>query len=309
MIRRAYSKLREELFEVIIDWNLGNTCNFKCGYCHPHFHDGNNPFPSLARAKAFVDRIADKHQGSNRAVRFSFVGGEPTAWSDLLELCQHIKGHGFSSEIKTNGSMSLDAWEAFSDALSFATITYHETKLDYDHLVQVNILLQAKHIDTYTIFATLPDHFESVITKLNDYRRRFPQAMTEMQLLYADHMRRSELYPYSAEHLEQWRATIPVLELQDFVFEREDGSAETFPMPDDVILQKRNVFTGMACNIGADQIVIDQDGTIRRGWCRVGGILGNLNSDDFIKPEDGVVCTRATCNNPLDLSVLKHRGE
>jgi hypothetical protein len=58
-----------------------------------------------------------------------------------------------------------------------------------------------------------------------------------------------------------------------------------------------------------DQLVVDQDGTIRGGWCRVGGKLGTIQDEDFEKPTEGVICTRPTCNNPLDLAVRKGRED
>lgn len=305
-MRRAYSRIREEFFEVTVDWNLGNACSFGCSYCSPYFHAGTNPFPDIAMAKLFVDKIAEKHKLSNRTIRFSLIGGEVTEYPHLYDLCAHIRSYGYVVELKTNGSLSLAEWGRFAPVINSVHFTYHEGKLSYDHLVQVSELLEANMIQIIASFAAPPQKFASVYSRLMDFRERFPQALyTELQLLYRDHTGRSQLLGYTPEQMALYEAAIQHVDLQDFVIEHDDGSHETLSVGDDAILHKKNCFTGMQCRIGADQIVVGQDGRIRRGWCFVGGVLGTIQEGNFEKPDDAVICTKPSCNNPLDITAMK----
>lgn len=308
-MKRVYSKSREDAFEVTVDWNLGNTCNFDCSYCHPHFRTGSNPFPELRKAKLFVDRIADRHHKShsNRAIRVSLIGGEPTAYDGLVDLCQHMRTYGFVVEIKTNGSLDLHGWRQLAPNISHATITYHHGRLPQDHLEAVVGLLKKEFVGAMVSFAATPDNFDEVFTYRQAFSARNPHIYSEIQLLFQDHTTRKQLFPYSEEQMNKFQGTMPTATVQtsDHFIEHDDGLVEPFHHSYDIIMKQRNSFTGMSCRIGVDQLVVDQDGTIRGGWCRVGGKLGTIQDEDFEKPTEGVICTRQTCNNPLDLAVRK----
>jgi len=77
-----------------------DTCNFRCPYCqNPDLVYGNKQAPIdpddvylfLERRKEFLDGVV-------------ISGGEPTLQSDLLSLCQIIKGMGYAVKLDTNGS-------------------------------------------------------------------------------------------------------------------------------------------------------------------------------------------------------------
>ena len=35
----------------VVNWCLGNTCNYKCSYCPSSLHDGSNRWPTLDSVK------------------------------------------------------------------------------------------------------------------------------------------------------------------------------------------------------------------------------------------------------------------
>lgn len=305
-MRKIYSKSREEMFEVMVDWNLGNECNLRCSYCAPGFYNGNNAFPDLASAKLIVDKIHEKHHMSNRAIRFSFIGGEPTLWDSLPDLLQHIRDKGFISEIKSNGTRPVAVWRLFMPNLSSAIITHHRHSTNYDDLVGLVSFLRDEFVQVAVNFAIEPDHdaFEDQFARYERFKDAFPHVGASLELLYADYPIRRSLMRYTPEQMERFQRTLPTGDWLDHVIEDENGTRTTHL--GEIYSRGLNSFLGMHCRIGADQIVIDQDGTIRRGWCRVGGVIGTVQAGDFEKPTDGIVCTKKLCSNPLDLSVSKH---
>jgi organic radical activating enzyme len=284
----------------MVDWNIGNTCSLKCDYCHADFHRGNSPFPDLDKAKIIVNRIAERHRGSNRAVRFSLIGGEPTEWAHLPELLAYIKAVGFSTEIKTNG---VADWNGFRGVLDDAVITHHNA-VPYHSLKASCETLREMGVGFVVSMPIRPTDFDDVLTRFNTFRTDFPDVYCDLQLLYADYPRRHILMDYDAEQMRRFQETC-LPEIKDHVVVTDSGDTIERNL-DDMIATGDNRCAGMLCRIGADQVVIDQDGSIRRGWCRVGGLLGTVQNGDFDKPTDAVVCTRARCNNPLDLSVVKY---
>lgn len=304
-MRRVYSKDRDERSEVVVDWNIGNTCSLSCSYCHRHFRAGTNRFPDLDKAILFVERVVGDHRKrTNRAVRFSFTGGEPTEWSDLPALCTHLKAIGALVEIKSNGTASVATWQALAPSLSSVILSLHHGA-DFEIFRAACFALREAGVGLSVGVAMLPEHFDVLLTRAETLRNDgFGVGYIP---LYHDHTRRTRLLGYSPDQLAILFPT--QVENCDIRIERDAGGEIGYRNSDDVIHRRANSFTGMRCAIGIDQFVVDQDGTIRGGWCRVGGALGNIHEGDFARFEEAVICTKPTCDNPLDLSVPKWREE
>lgn len=300
MVHRVYSKQREEAYTVVVDWNLGNTCSLKCDYCHPGFKNGSNPFPDIDKAKLFIDKLTATTRESNRTMRFSFVGGEPTEYDHLVDLCHHIKSNGrHMVHVMSNAAKPESYWRTLSPNIDSAALTFHAGKVPFKHFLAVCEHLRASMTATTPIFAMHPDTFEQSWYELE--RMRTIGYAPVAQPLYLDHARRQRLFPYTDDQLSR---LFPKINSGEITVESETKPTETHSV-DSAIHEKKNSFTGMKCGIGIDQLTIDQGGNIRGGWCGVGGLLGNINEGDFVPPTEPVICTKDVCSNPLDLSVPK----
>jgi hypothetical protein len=71
------------------------------------------------------------------------------------------------------------------------------------------------------------------------------------------------------------------------------------------IAQKQNNWFGWDCYAGVEQIIIDMDGTIHRGWCKVGGNLGTIHAPRFT--DAPVVCDKIMCHCNYDIMSTKVR--
>ena len=74
-----------------ISWILGRFCNYKCSYCWPYARSDIYDYKDLEIYKRTVDSI--KKQARNNQFNefhWSFSGGEPTAYKNLLDLILHI---------------------------------------------------------------------------------------------------------------------------------------------------------------------------------------------------------------------------
>ena len=74
------------------------------------------------------------------------------------------------------------------------------------------------------------------------------------------------------------------------------------------IADNTNNWSGWKCYSGVEQIVVDFDGTVMIGWCRVGGSLGNMKDPDNIAwPVDPVICNKSYCHCNFDIMSKKER--
>jgi hypothetical protein len=84
----------------------------------------------------------------------------------------------------------------------------------------------------------------------------------------------------------------------------QDGTHE-IANPPELIAQGLNNWQGWNCNIGLENIVVDFSGQVRRGWCGVGGVIGNVSDPVFNFPEKPILCNVKNCYCGLDIMATK----
>ena len=102
-----------------VSWILGRFCNYNCSYCWPYARSDTPDHQQLEVYKLTIDEIK-RQARANGFDRFhwSFSGGEPTAYKQLLELIQHLDdGPGTpyqSVHMTTNLSPGLNWWKRWA---------------------------------------------------------------------------------------------------------------------------------------------------------------------------------------------------
>ena len=56
---------------VVVNWNLGNMCNYSCSYCPSILNDGSFGWNDLEVVKKFINRVSTHY--APRKVYFEFV--------------------------------------------------------------------------------------------------------------------------------------------------------------------------------------------------------------------------------------------
>ena len=68
-----------------------------------------------------------------------------------------------------------------------------------------------------------------------------------------------------------------------------------------------NDWSGWKCYAGVEQIIVDMEGFIYRGWCKVGNIIGNINEIDIQLPTEPVICNKTMCHCNFDIMSTKEK--
>ena len=109
--------LSRPLFSV--SWILGRFCNYKCSYCWPYARSDKQDYQTFDVYKKTVDEIKKQAQ-SNGFTEFhwSFSGGEPTAYKELIQLIDYLSdGNPYQSiHMTTNLSPGSKWWNAWGHA-------------------------------------------------------------------------------------------------------------------------------------------------------------------------------------------------
>ena len=81
---------------------------------------------------------------------------------------------------------------------------------------------------------------------------------------------------------------------------RENKAAHRFIATND------NDWSGWECYAGVEQIIVDFDGSVWRGWCRVGGKVGWIHDPSQIQfPTEPILCNKTYCHCNFDIMSTK----
>ena len=290
---------------LVVDWLLGNTCNYDCPYCNQTLKDGSASWPELSDAVKFLDRL----QTSGRPVSLILSGGEPTLWKHLPEFLTEARSRDIVTKLITNGFRKPHYWASLSPSLDSVVFSLHVPQISNIEAFIENF--NSVTVDDKTILLLAwPQSWPTVI----DYHTACKIGMKggSLQVKPVDERweGRGGLISYDSEQkawLEKtkiYRPTGTVTRYHPSYLRSSAGDEEIGAW---TILSRKNSFLGWSCNIGIEKLTIDQYGDIWRGTCGIGGKIGRYTDQDIILPKDAIACNIQYCNCMPDLMTSKKK--
>jgi len=271
--------------ELKIQWNIGNDCNYNCGYCHTDLKNGSNPFPNLDKLRVGLDNIVGQTQPVS-LIQLELTGGEITQSPAIKEfLVTKIPKINF--RIYSNGSADVAWWEEIGPNLYQIDLTYHPSS-DLTHFVSVVRAINKIAGEGLNIIIAAPhDDWDKAIQAYVELKSFNPT----LQMLYSNFARGNNNYfGYTKSQWSQFRTLSGIEEFKTKEFKK---------------VHRLNNFYGHLCWAGVEQIVINNFGDVYRGWCFSGTSLGNIFNNTFVLDAKPKPCPKNQCNNGFDLDVRK----
>jgi MoaA/NifB/PqqE/SkfB family radical SAM enzyme len=282
-------------YEVEADWQLLNTCNYRCTYCF---------FPDDALGeKLRVDASPEEWGRAFDETGFSWLlhitGGEPSIYPGFAELCARLTRRHF---ISLNSNMTHRSWEEFAEKVdpkrvSFINAGLHAAERELkggNPVFLKNVqLLQSKGFPVFTSLVATPQilkRFEEMIQLLAAIdmfpvpkalrafhdNKWYPTSYTRGERrLFRDYTRRAREFYHSRLACElSERPTIDVFR-------------------DDAILHGEPNFKGLSCEAGHLFFKVQTNGDI----IRCGGSMsyGNILKGSFIRGKGPTPCDTSYC--------------
>jgi len=296
----------------VVNWCLGNTCNYKCSYCPSGLHDGSIKWHDADVVKKFVEKVIK--QTSPRKVYFEFTGGEVTLYRNFIEICQHITKLGARVGIISNGSRTLRWWKDNKQYFDHVCLSFHPNFAELQHFIDVVKMLNTD-LRTHVNIMMSPDKFDycySVANKIKDLGN------ISMALQPLIHNFGDTLYDYTDQQKSIFNKQYELISkhikfTKSFDYYRgamkmhnEDGT-ETISSAHRFISNKTNDWSGWKCYAGVEQIIIDLTGDIFRGWCKVGGKVGSIFDEYLQIPINPILCSNTMCHCNFDIMSTKEK--
>lgn len=293
----------------VVNWCLGNTCNFKCSYCPSGLHDGSKRWPDIDVVKQFVLKLKQQHP--NKKIYFEFTGGEVTLYKHFTDLCKFCNDNDVRVGIISNGSRTIRFWEEHTQYLDHVCLSYHPEFSDVEHFISVVKLLHDT-VRTHVNIMMSPEKFDaccSVAHRVTEIDN-ISMALQPLIVDFGD-----TLYEYSKEQQD-------IFDRQHELFSKKikftkkvqyyrgamrevytDGTSQV-KSAHRFIAEKTNDWSGWKCFAGVEQLIVDMDGRIYRGWCKVGGPIGHIEQEQLLEV-DPIVCTKTMCHCNYDIMSTK----
>lgn len=326
--------------QFLVNWMLHDRCTYDCSYCPPANKRGKDDWLKITFSKEFVDKLEARliEQGQNKNVIVHFTGGEPTVWPKFIELVDYINSKGWSVDITTNGSRSLDWWKENAQKFNHISMSYHSEHVDDDEFME-----KAKYL------ATELSYYRFYITVMMNPARwdkctKFVERLFSGEIITAFDVRplqpdfgltQIDIQPYTQEQLNfigemhnkvrleveriiksnkkfklfKWwptNKTAIAVNKRDHYVKVEDNGIRTPLSPNELIFNKQVNFYNWKCNIGLEQIFINSLGNIHGGTCLQGQLIGNIQDpDNLVWPTGPTTCKALNCGCYTDIKITK----
>jgi MoaA/NifB/PqqE/SkfB family radical SAM enzyme len=294
----------------VVNWCLGNTCNFSCSYCPENLHNGTNPWPDPAIIKNFIEKAKETHP--NKKLYFEFTGGEVTLYKHFIDICKYCTEQGVKVGLISNGSRTLRYWQENKQYFDHVCLSFHPEFGDANHFVEVVKILN-NDVRTHVNIMMSPEKFDYCFDVANKVKDLGNISMALQPLI---HDFGEVLYDYTTEQK-------AIIDRQHELISKHIKFTKTFDYyrgamkmiyPDGqqqvmsahrFINEKTNDWSGWNCFAGVEQLIVDQRGTIFRGWCLEGGAVGNISDTNLNLPTQPVLCTKKMCHCNFDIMSTK----
>jgi hypothetical protein len=243
---------------------------------------------------------------------FEFTGGEVSLYRDFLKLAGHLQSRGCRVGMISNASRSMEWWQNVPGKIDHICLSFHPESCKKEHFLKVAGFLRER-LRVHVNIMMLPERFDECcefaerVCGLGDVGLGLQPLLVGL---------RTELYRYAPGQLIkieklQRLLTGKMRHSRKFDIFRGDmimrsprrGSKPASPQT--FIVRGTNSWKGWKCSAGLEQIVVNMNGWIYRGWCLEGGAIGNIRDERITFPVDSVLCAKSACHCNFDIMCSK----
>lgn len=307
-----------------IEYMLGNLCNHKCSYCFPGSNEGDYPWPKKELVMENLGHLIEtyKNYGKTKPILY-LIGGEPTLWKDLPEVCRYFQDyHNCDIRISTNGSKSRNWWSKNCNFFNTIELSVHHEFARIDHLKKVADIIYEN--DRFIVANVLMDHrnfdrCKEIIEQLKDSIYDWP-ILAKVVHFGGETFYSSDQKEYLKDRIKRypnmdWYNRVGSDEITQLQVTFSNGEIKNLEGDQWLSMNNLNKFKGFHCNIGLEQLKIFQNGEISAN-CRQKIFHRNepfnLYDKNFTKefnPSlDPIICNKEICSCKSEIAVTKWKS-
>lgn len=280
-----------------VDWWLLNHCNYNCSYCADILKNKSIKLPNIEHCLSMIRLIHDHTKQIKKIPFYTIVGGEITQWPFTVDLLKEIKSLGGMTTIRSNASCGLKEWTELITYTDSINLEYHPEFTGESHfLLQISAALKMQK-KCHVVLNMVPEEWNKSENFFDKIQSLYPDLPIHKKILFEDPVDNKEIKNYTDDQITD-------LKVSDGSLTLKDGETTVSTDYNNLLLESKNIFYGMKCNIGIEQIIIDAWGRVAKGHCRNGGHIGRLGKGIVFATEP-TICHKSSCGNAFDIQATK----
>lgn len=295
-------------------WILGRFCNYSCSYCWPYARSSTLDYQSFEVYKNTVDEIKRQARANGfTQFHWSFSGGEPTAYKQLLDLVKHlddgVQTPYQSIHMTTNlspGSKWWNTWCANTSMLQRRSITasYHSEFAKEQEFGDKCLQLMYETVLVTVNQVMVPEKFYELYERCERLYKRGINVTLKPQ---SDPTASYIIDGYTEEmiHLMQTGFPQQVDEKEVYQISMHDDVGQEYFIDQAERFNSFgfNKFQGWHCNSGYQSVII-RSNEVKRGYSCHEQPLGTL-TDGFQLFDSPQLCVTPSCVSSADSKIPK----
>ena len=295
-----------------VSWILGRFCNYSCSYCWPYARSDKLDHQPLEVYKRTVDEIKRQaRENGFTQFHWSFSGGEPTAYKDLIELIRHLdeKESTYQSiHMTTNLSPGSKWWKSWCDATVLLqrrsiTASFHDEFAKEQEFGDKCLQLQYELVHVTINQVMVPEKFDELYARMERFHKRGinvtlkpqsdPTASRVVDGYTEDMINKMQTgFPQRADGEEVYQIALYDAANTEYLFDQaERFNAFEF-----------NKFKDWSCNSGFQSVIIRAN-EVKRSYSCHDQPLGTLENFDLFKAPQQ--CITPSCVSSADSKIPK----
>ena len=292
-----------------VSWILGRFCNYKCSYCWPYARSDKVDHQPLEVYKATVDEIKRQARANGfNQFHWSFSGGEPTAYKNLLDLVKHldeVDSSYQSMHMTTNLSPGSKWWKTWCEATSLLqrrsiTASFHDEFAREQEFGDKCLQLIYEQVHVTVNQVMVPEKFFETLERCERLRARGinvtlkPQSNdTATAVVDGYTLEMIDIMKNDFEQQEGYQIRLSDGEQDYFIDQAERFNALGF-----------NSFTNWTCNSGYQSVII-RGNEVKRAYSCHEENLGTIEKFTlFSAPK---ICVTNRCVSSADSKIPKRK--
>ena len=295
-------------------WILGRFCNYSCSYCWPYARSDIQDYQSLDVYKHTVDEIKRQaRQNGFNQFHWSFSGGEPTAYKELIQLIQHLDDGPNtpyqSIHMTTNLSPGSKWWRAWCQATRdlqrrSITASFHAEQAKEQEFGDKCLQLIYDNVYITINQVMVPEQFWELYERCERFVKRGINVTLKPQ---SDPTASFVVSGYTDEMIDIMQTGFPQKvddeDLYQIALYDQNGQEYLFDQAERFNAFNFNKFKGWSCNSGHQSVII-RSNEVKRSYSCHDQPLGTLTEgfDLFTEPK---ICVTPSCVSSADSKIPK----
>lgn len=287
-------KYENPKFQVEIDWNITERCNYSCSYCASY--DNSQPF----NFKSFDEYIeCFKYLSDyfgNKTIRIEFLGGEPTLYKKWVELVNWLVEYNYKPYLTTNLSVPVNNYihKLNPKLKKFIIASFHTEFTPIDVFIENAKILNDYRFLKRITFLPHPKSWEESMKQYEKLKTAGDVRAHKIKDEFSSGISISKGFlEYTENQLKFFKINKQTNKHMKLTV---DGKIKTPSI--DIIREKYSNFKGMKCAVGFTRLHIKSNGDVYPSACLSNykiAKMGNIYKKNLIKPKTAISCPFTEC--------------